>query len=121
MEKINNDTDYKHLMLKIEALMARGSKNVSKNELEEIRKMALSAQEYESKKYIIEAPTTLTGMIEMKMFEMGYKQKALAEKLNISEAKLSLIMNGKQKPDIGFLKAVHSELHIEADFILEHA
>jgi HTH-type transcriptional regulator/antitoxin HigA len=121
MEKINNDTDYKGLMLKIDALMAKGSKNVSKNELEEIRKMALSAQEYERKKYVIEAPTTLTGMIEMKMFEMGLKQKDLAEKLNISEAKLSLIINGKQKPDIDFLKAVHSELHIDADFILEHA
>jgi len=121
MEQINNDADYKSLMLKIEALMAKGSDKVTKNELEEIHKMALSAQEYETKKYIIEAPTTLMGMIEMKMFEMGLKQKVLAEKLNISEAKLSLIMNGKQKPDVDFLKAVHSTLHIDAGFILEHA
>jgi len=120
MEKINNDTDYKNLMLRIDTLMAKGSHNVSKDELAEIRKMALSAQEYERKKYTIDAPTTLTGMIEMKMFETGLKQKGLAEKLNISETKLSLIMNGKQKPDIGFLKAVHSELHIDAGFILEH-
>lgn len=121
MEKINNDTDYKSLMLRIDMLMAKGSHNVSKNELAEIRKMALSAQEYEGKRYTIEAPATLTGMIEMKMFETGLKQKNLAEKLNISEAKLSLIMNGKQKPDVEFLKAVYSELHIAADFILEHA
>ena len=121
MEKINNETDYKNLMLRIDTLMAKGSNNVSKSELEEIRRMALAAQEYERKKYVIEAPTTLTGMIEMKMFEMGLKQKDLAEKLSISEAKLSLIINGKQKPDIDFLKAVHSELHIDADFILEHA
>jgi HTH-type transcriptional regulator/antitoxin HigA len=121
MEKINNDTDYKNLMLRIDTLMAKGSHNVSKNELAEIRKMALSAQEYERKRYAIDAPTTLTGMIEMKMFEIGIKQKSLAEKLNISEAKLSLIMNGKQKPDVYFLKAIHSELHIDANFILEHA
>jgi HTH-type transcriptional regulator/antitoxin HigA len=121
MEKITNDTDYQHLMQRIDVLMNKGSKNVSQNELEEIRKMALSAQEYESKRYVIEAPTTLSGMIEMKMFEMGLKQKSLAEKLNISEAKLSLILNGKQKPDIEFLKSVYSELHIAADFILEHA
>jgi HTH-type transcriptional regulator/antitoxin HigA len=121
MKKITNDSDYKSLMLKIDTLMNKGSKNVSKRELEEIRTMALAAHEYESKQYVIEAPTTLPGMIEMKMFEMGLKQKALAEKLNISEAKLSLILNGKQKPDIEFLKSVYSELHIAADFILEHA
>ena len=121
MDKINNDADYKGLMLRIEALMLKGSANVSQHELEEIRKLAVSAQDYERKRYTIEAPTTLTGMIEMRMFEMGLKQKELAEKLNISEAKLSLIMNNKQKPDINFLKAVYSELHVNADFILEHA
>ena len=45
----------------------------------------------------------------------------LAKKLNVSDTKLSLIMNGKQKPGIDFLKAVHSELNIDAEFILEHA
>jgi HTH-type transcriptional regulator/antitoxin HigA len=60
-------------------------------------------------------------MIEMRMFEMRLKQKDLAKKLKISDAKLSLIMNGKQKPDIDFLKAVHSELNVDAEFILRHA
>lgn len=60
-------------------------------------------------------------MIEMRMFELKLKQKDLAEKLNVSNAKLSLIMNGKQKPDIDFLKAVHSQLQVDAEFILEHA
>jgi len=49
------------------------------------------------------------------------KQKDLAKKLKISDAKLSLIMNGKQKPDIDFLKAVYFELKVDAEFILEHA
>lgn len=55
------------------------------------------------------------------MFELKLKQKDLAEKLNVSNAKLSLIMNGKQKPDIAFLKAVHTQLQVDANFILEHA
>ena len=46
--------------------------------------------------------------------------KDLARKLNISDAKLSLIMNGKQKPDVDFLKAVHTQLHVDAEFILQH-
>ena len=56
---------------------------------------------------------------EMKMYEMRLKQKELAKKLNVSDAKLSLIMNGKQKPDINFLKAVHLQLNISGDYLLK--
>ena len=115
------ETEYNQLMGKIDALMAKGSQNISKQELEELRLMALSAQAYEQSKYVIEAPTTLVGMIEMKMFEMKFNQKELAEMLNISTAKLSLIINGKQKADVSFLKAVHKHLNIDAGFALEHA
>ncbi|HEY4322952.1 MAG TPA: helix-turn-helix domain-containing protein [Mucilaginibacter sp.] len=121
MNKITSEADYNTVMAKIDGLMAKGSGNVSKEELAEIRALAVSAQSFEQEKYVIEAPTTLTGMIEMRMFELKLKQKDLAEKLNVSNAKLSLIMNGKQKPDIDFLKAVHSQLQIDAEFILEHA
>jgi HTH-type transcriptional regulator/antitoxin HigA len=121
MKKIGNESDYNEVMASIEKLMAKGSQGVTKEELDEIHALALSAQSYEQEKYVLDAPTTLTGMIEMKMFEMKLKQKDLAEKLNISNAKLSLIMNGKQKPDIDFLKAVYRKLQIDAEFLLEHA
>ena len=121
MKKITNDADYDSVMAKIDSLMAKGSQKVSKEELEYIRSLSLSAQAYEQEKYVLDAPTTLTGMIEMRMFELRLKQKDLAEKLNISNAKLSLIMNGKQKPDVDFLKAVHRQLQVDAEFLLEHA
>ncbi len=121
MEKVKNEADYSKVMSTIDSLMAKGSGNVSKEELSQIRNLAMAAQVYEQEKYVIDAPTTLAGMIEMRMFEMRLKQKDLAIKLKISDAKLSLIMNGKQKPDVDFLKAIYSELNIDADFILEHA
>jgi HTH-type transcriptional regulator/antitoxin HigA len=120
MKNIKDEADYANVMAKIDSLMAKGSGNASKDELAEIRDLALAAQEYEQKKYTIAAPTTLVGMIEMRMYEMWLKQKDLAKKLKVSDAKLSLIMNGKQKPDVAFLKAIHSELHIDAEFILQH-
>ena len=121
MTRIKNVVDYSNVMKLIDKLMAKGSENISKEELREIRKLALSAQQYEQKKYIIDAPTTLAGMIEIRMYEMRLKQRDLAKRLKISEAKLSLILNEKQKPDIDFLKAVHTELKVDAKFILEHA
>ena len=107
-------------MAKIDSLMAKGSKNVSKEELEDIRVLALAAQEYEQKKHVVSPPKTLAGMIAMRMYQMRLKQRDLAKKLNISDAKLSLIINGKQRPDVDFLKAVYTELHVDAEFILQH-
>lgn len=121
MKEINNEADYHQVMAKIDSLMAKGSDKVSREELNEIRTLAQSAQRYEQSRYVVEAPTTLIGMIEMRMYEMKLKQRDLAKKLNVSDAKLSLIMNGKQKPGIDFLKAVHAQLNIDANFILEHA
>jgi len=105
MKKIDTETDYATVMNKIDYLMAKGSKNVSEEELADIQNLASAAQQFEQKKYSVEPPSSLAGMIEMKMFEMRLKQKDLAKKLNVSNTKLSLILNGKQKPDIDFLKS----------------
>lgn len=121
MEMINNEGHYADVMSHINNLMVKGSTKVSPQELEKIRQLALAAQDYEQNKYFIEAPTTLIGMIEMRMYEMKLKQKDLAKKLKISTTKLSMIMNGKQKPDVEFLKAIYVELNVDAAFILEHA
>lgn len=121
VNKIKHDADYNAVMAKIDSLMAKGSENISKKELTEIKNLAIAIQAYEQEKYTIDLPTTIAGMIEMKMYEFKLKQKDLAKQLNISTAKLSLIMNGKQKPDVAFLKSVHTQLKIDASFLLEHA
>ena len=120
MKSIKTAADYDGVMAKIDSLMAKGSENVSKDELAEIRGLALAAQDYEQQKYVIAAPKTLSGMIEMRMYELRLSQKDLARKFKISDAKLSLILNGKQRPDVDFLKAVHSELQVDAEFIMQH-
>jgi HTH-type transcriptional regulator/antitoxin HigA len=117
-QKITSQKDYKTVMAKIDKLMSRGSAVISKSELQEIRKYALAAQQYEQATFTISTPTTIAGIIEMKMFELKLKQKDVSRKLKISDAKLSLIMNGKQKPDVNFLKAVHQQLNVSGDFLL---
>lgn len=121
MKKIRTEMDYSMIMDRIDSIMAKGSENVSKEELSEIRELAIAAQNFELAKYVIDAPSTLPGMIEMRMFEMKLKQKDLAKKLHVSDTKLSMIMNGKQRPDVNFLKAIYSELKVDAEFILTHA
>jgi HTH-type transcriptional regulator/antitoxin HigA len=57
----------------------------------------------------------------MKMYEMGLSHTELAKKLEVSDTKLSLIINGKQKPDVPFLKSIRRELHIDAGLLLDVA
>ncbi len=51
---IKNEADYKVVISKINQLMAKGSANVCKEELTDIRNLALTAQEYEQEKYFDE-------------------------------------------------------------------
>jgi len=54
MEEINNEADYEQVVAKIDLLMTKGSDNVSKEELEQIRSLAKIAQNYEQVKYQID-------------------------------------------------------------------
>jgi HTH-type transcriptional regulator/antitoxin HigA len=116
---IDNFADYKKVIKKIDMLMNKGSEQVNKSELKEIKILAQLAQQFEKQTYTISAPTTLSGIIEMKMYEMRLKQSDMAHKLKVSDAKLSLIMNGKQKPDVAFLKSVHNQLQVDANLLFE--
>ena len=115
---ISNKSAYNGVMTRIDTLMKKGEGNLTKKENIELRQLALNAQTYEKSIYTIPAPTTIEGMIELRMYEMKLKQHQLAEKLGVSNAKLSLILNGKQKMDLNFLKAVHRVLKVDADFLL---
>ncbi|MCD8538914.1 MAG: helix-turn-helix domain-containing protein [Leadbetterella sp.] len=107
-------------MSEILALMNKGEVNLTDQEVNRLRTLALEAQAYEKSIYAIPAPSTLEGMIELKMYEMKLRQKDLAKTLKVSDTKLSMILSGKQKPDVPFLKALYRDLDIPADFILEH-
>lgn len=118
--KIENEEEYERIMGAIEDLMDKGESNLTLEESDLIRSMAIAAQDFENKNYRIAAPKTLPEMISLRMYEMKLRQNEAAQKLGVSDAKLSLILNGKQKPDIKFIKALHSKLKVSADFILTH-
>ena len=118
---IDTKKAYKDAMAQLEALMLKGSDNLTDGEYGQIRALSLLVQQYEQKEYQIEPPTTIAGMVEWKMYQLKLRQNELANLLEISPAKLSLIITGKQKPDVAFLKSVHQKLDVDAAFLLEHA
>jgi HTH-type transcriptional regulator/antitoxin HigA len=117
--KIKSQEVYDVVMREIEGLMKKGEKNLNSSELTRLRILAEAAEMYEDTTDPLPSPSSLGDIIKMKMFQLHLTQQFTAQLLGVSEAKLSLIMNGKQKPDIYFLKAIHEKLKVDANLILE--
>jgi HTH-type transcriptional regulator/antitoxin HigA len=118
-ETISNEKSHKLALKKVDALMKLGDQKITFDQVKEITALAKSIQTYEKNIYTITSPTTLEGMIELRMYEMKLKQVELAKLLGVSNTKLSLILSGKQKADLQFIKSIHKELKINAEFILQ--
>jgi HTH-type transcriptional regulator/antitoxin HigA len=112
------EPEYKACMQRIEKLMLKGSEHLGENELSELRTLSLLAQGYEQQHSALELPTTFAGILERKMYEMKLKQGELARRLNVSPAKLSLVISGKQKPDVALVKAAYEELQLDGNLLL---
>jgi HTH-type transcriptional regulator/antitoxin HigA len=115
---IRNEKQFDTTVKRVELLMNKGSLNLTADELTEIRRLSLSAQEYENNKYTIDPPQTLEGIIEWVMYQQRLKQKDMAKELGVSDTKLSLIMNGRQKPDVQVLKSLHDKYGVNAETLL---
>jgi len=68
---------------------------------------------------IMPLPVTVASIVQDKILELKITQAQLADVFGIAKSKLSQILNGKRKPDVPFLKAVHEKLGIDGNFILE--
>lgn len=116
--KIPSKEVYELVVKEIDALMKKGEENLTSQELERLRTLAEAAENYEDTYEPLPIPSSLPDMIRVKMFQLKLKQHFTAKLLGVSEAKFSLIMNGKQKPDIYFVKALHDKLKLDANQIL---
>ncbi len=58
-------------------------------------------------------------VIELRMFEMKLKQKDLAEILETSTSRISEYLNGKRDITIQIARALHKNLNIDSDIILQ--
>lgn len=116
-----SEHNYNSMTAQIEILLKKGLKNLSVDELARLEALGNEVAVFEKEHYAIPAPESLSEMIELRMYELKLNQKSLAERMGISPAKLSLILNGKQEPDLFFLKQCKKVLNIPAEFILEFA
>ena len=89
------------------------------NKQAQAKVLAEAIQSYEKEYVSFPLPTTLIGMIELKMYEMKLKQRDLAVVLGIESSRVSEYLNGKRKINLEFAKKVHEKLGIDGNFILK--
>ena len=125
--KVRTPKEYKLLMKSIESLLAIATKKggfhkLTKVEASTLTKLSKLAEDYEDKDLQLMPikPKTIQEAIEFKRAEKKLTRAKLAVKLGVGAPKLSQIMSGKREPDVVFLKAIHKQLDIDAEFILTH-
>lgn len=116
---ITSGKEYRTSMKEIDILMKKGEAKLTPAQLKKIKVLAEAAEKYEDDYYPLPMPSSVTEMIELKMFQLKLNQEKLAKVLEVGTPKLSQILNGKREPDVAFLKAAYKKLHIDPAFLLE--
>jgi HTH-type transcriptional regulator/antitoxin HigA len=117
-KKIKSKEAYDLTMVEIDLLMKKGEENLTVKEMDRLRNLSEAAENYEDANDPLPLPNNLPEMIRMRMFQLHLNQSYIAKLLGVSDAKFSMIMSGKQKPDIYFIKAIHNKLKVDANLIL---
>jgi HTH-type transcriptional regulator/antitoxin HigA len=126
--KITDKTEYVEAMKRIETTLKKatqngGFENLSAKDVKTLKELSLKAEQFEDSIPLmpIKSPTSLIEMIRYKMFEMNLRQKQLAQILEVSETRISEVMQGKRKLNIELAKKLHEKLNIDAHFLLQVA
>lgn len=126
LDRIRTEKQYKEVMLLIENFISRataagGFHALSVQENKELKQLSLLAERYENEvQQIMPLPVSVPALVRQKAQELNLTQSRLSELMGIEPAKLSLILNGRRKPDISFLKAAHQKLGLDGNLMLTY-
>jgi HTH-type transcriptional regulator / antitoxin HigA len=119
---ISNESDYRLALAALEPLLQKGFSQLTTEEDAALVRVTALIEAYESAHYPLPfKPKNMVEMLELKMFEKKLKQKDLAQVLEVTENRISEVMNGKRKINMDLAKRLHLRLNIDAQFILAHA
>ena len=122
IQSISNESEYQTALAAIEPFLQKGFEHLSFEEDEELARITSLIEDYEAIHYPLPfKPKTLVEMLELRMFERKLKQKDLAKVLQVTENRISEVINGNRKVNMDLAKRLYSELNIDPHFILTHA
>lgn len=119
MVRIENEEQYNAIISRIEELLAvvTDSTPATNPSCIELDMLSQLAEEYEETHFPIRVPS-LSDTIKLRMYEMGLTQKAAAEKIGISPARLNEIISSKREPTFQVSRIISSALNISPSIVL---
>lgn len=124
MQKTITKTEYIRAESKMEQLLAKatetgGFESLTEQENRQLAEYTGIVTAYEAENITIPIPNTISGLLQLKMYENQLKQKDLAKLLKTSETQLSEIIHEKRKPTLNFLKSINQKLGVDGNLLLQ--
>lgn len=119
MAYIKTEKEYKAIMDRIDQLFFDTNETTPSDDPRLIELDMLSAliEEYEKESYPIEPPT-LAEMILSRMNDLRLTQKELSAILEMTQPRLSEIINGRKEPTYRQAQKIAKHLNIDANIVL---
>ena len=119
MTRIENKAQYEWAIARVEELLPVVGENTPQDDPNSIELVLLSnlVADYSDEHFAIGSPT-LVDVIKLRMYEMGLTQKALAQLLGISPARMSEIITGRKEPTFHIAREMSKKLDIDPSIVL---
>lgn len=125
--KISSDSQYREYKKEMEVLIQKGTKLGDMELLSDVDKekfVSLTDAIYDWEAAYHPLPgkvsTIITDAIKQRMNVENIKQKEAAQKLGISESRISELLSGKRSLNLNLVKRLRDNFGIPADFILDN-
>lgn len=119
MTKIENQQQYDWAVERVEELLHVVNEDTPEYSPQCIELNLLSnlVADYSEEHYAIGKPT-LIEVIQLRLYEMGLNQKALAEMLGVSQSRVSEYLSGKSEPTLSIARKISKLLNIDPAIVL---
>lgn len=112
---IKTETDHAWAMEQIDALMLEDE--LSEEGVRNLEVLAILVEKYESEHFPVQLPTPAEA-IEFRIDQLGINRSQLATVIKFPKSRVSEVLNGKRKPSLDMMRALHEKLGIPADVLL---
>lgn len=125
--KIKNKEQFDDYRAQLEALLPQITRyenegDIPTEDLERFNHLSNAIHEWEAAYHPLpgKVSTLITDAVKTRMQEKHLKQKETAKLLEISESRMSDLLNGKRPLNLNLVKQLRDKLNIPANFILDN-
>jgi HTH-type transcriptional regulator/antitoxin HigA len=118
IKPIKTATDHAWAMDQIDTLMLKD--DLPEEDVRNLEVLAILVEKYESEHFLVQLPTQVEA-IEFRIDQLGINRSQLATLIDFPKSRVSEVLNGKRKPSLDMMRALHEKLKIPADVLLGKA